>query len=97
MLICELWRQNLSRTSVRNSVHCGQLTARVGLNQVFEGFLSVSGEDVALASIAFHCLWYYYLVLQALEVSERLPRKFNIVSMSSGEVSVEVVLSDLSV
>ncbi|KAF4690785.1 hypothetical protein FOZ60_016872 [Perkinsus olseni] len=44
----------------------------------FEG-----GEDTALASIALHCLWYYYLVLQGLEATEVLPGKFNIVRMTS--------------
>ncbi|KAF4661500.1 hypothetical protein FOZ61_003151 [Perkinsus olseni] len=41
------------------------------------------GEDTALASIALHCLWYYYLVLQGLEATEVLPGKFNIVRMTS--------------
>ncbi|KAF4701780.1 hypothetical protein FOZ63_009172, partial [Perkinsus olseni] len=40
-------------------------------------------EDTALASIALHCLWYYYLVLQGLEATEVLPGKFNIVRMTS--------------
>ncbi|KAF4701781.1 hypothetical protein FOZ63_009172, partial [Perkinsus olseni] len=58
------------------------LSAAAAATLDYAGQTSI-GEDTALASIALHCLWYYYLVLQGLEATEVLPGKFNIVRMTS--------------
>ncbi|KAF4742975.1 hypothetical protein FOZ62_027713 [Perkinsus olseni] len=58
------------------------LSAAAAATLDYAGQTSI-GEDTALASIALHCLWYYYLVLQGLEATEVLPGKFNIVRLTS--------------
>ncbi|KAF4668315.1 hypothetical protein FOL47_003090 [Perkinsus chesapeaki] len=63
-------------------VYLTPLSAAAAATMDYAGWTSI-GEDVALASIALHAIWYLYLILQGLESVGIVPGKFNIVSMTS--------------